>query len=107
FLATTINTWLNSWQTAERPSRSYADAPKLNFARGEYAFSNHCAACHTIGGGDRIGPDLKGVTSARDHAWLDRFIREPEQVRASGDAIARTLSARFKPAVMPRLGVSP
>src|SRR4051794_22190846 len=70
FLATTIGSWLNSWQTAAKPTRSYADAPALKFAPGEYAFTNHCAACHTIGGGDRVGPDLRGVSERRDHAWL-------------------------------------
>jgi protein SCO1/2 len=107
FLATTIGTWLNSWRTAARPTRSYADAPKIDFATGEYTFSKHCAACHTIGDGDRVGPDLAGVTARRDTAWLTRFIAEPEAMRASGDATARALSAKFKPAIMPRLGVDP
>jgi protein SCO1 len=106
FLATTIGTWLNSWQTSAAPARSYANVPKLQFAAGEYTFNNSCAACHTIGGGDRIGPDLRGVTSTRDHAWLARYIREPNAVRSSNDAIALTLSNRFKPAVMPQLGLT-
>jgi protein SCO1/2 len=106
FLATTIGTWLNSWRTAAAPTRSYADAPKLDFAAGEYVFMKHCAACHTIGGGDRIGPDLAGVTARRDSAWLTRFISAPDAVRASGDAIAKALAAKYMPAVMPRLGIA-
>jgi protein SCO1/2 len=106
FLATTIGTWLNSWRTATAPTRSYADAPKLEFAAGEYAFSKHCAACHTIGDGDRIGPDLTGVTSRRESAWLTRFITAPDAVRASGDPAAKALAAKYTPAVMPRLGVA-
>jgi len=106
FLATTISTWLDSWHTA-KPSPSYAAAPRLDFAPGEYAFTKHCAACHTVGGGDRIGPDLAGVTSVREPAWLTRFITEPDVVRAEGDAIAQTLAASYKPAVMPRLGLAP
>jgi len=106
FLATTISTWLNSWRTAAPPTRSYADAPKLEFTAGEYTFSKHCAACHAIGGGDQIGPDLAGVTARRDHAWLTRFITAPDVVRASGDPTATALSAKYKPAVMPRLGVT-
>lgn len=107
FLATTIGTWLNSWRTAAAPTRSYADAPKIDFATGEYFFSKHCAACHTIGDGDRIGPDLAGVTSRRDGAWLTRFISAPDAMRASGDATARALSAKYTPAIMPKLGVDP
>ncbi len=105
FLATTIGTWLNSWRTASAPTRSYADAPKIEFAAGEYFFTKHCAACHTIGDGDRIGPDLAGVTARRDGAWLTRFISEPDAMRASGDPTAKALSAKYKPAIMPRLGV--
>ena len=106
FLATTIGTWLNSWRTATAPTRSYADAPKLEFAVGEYAFAKHCAACHTIGDGDRIGPDLAGVTTRRESAWLTRFISAPDAVRASGDPAAKALAAKYTPAVMPRLGVA-
>ena len=106
FLATTIGTWLNSWRTAAAPTRSYADAPKIEFAAGEYAFSKHCAACHTIGNGDRIGPDLAGVTARRDSAWLARFISAPDTMRASGDPTAKALAAKYTPAVMPRLGVA-
>ena len=37
---------------------------------GEQAFKTKCAACHTIGGGKLVGPDLKEVTTRRDDAWL-------------------------------------
>ena len=57
FLSRTIGDWLNSWQTAEKATKSYADMPAFNFDRGEYTFRNHCAACHTIGKGDHFGPD--------------------------------------------------
>ena len=107
FLATTIGTWLNSWRTAAAPTRSYADAPKLEFAPGEYAFGKHCAACHSIGAGDRIGPDLAGVTARRDSAWLSRFISAPDAMRASGDPTAKALAAKYTPALMPRLGIAP
>src|SRR5438445_2763797 len=54
FLARTIGDWLNSWQTASKaPLKSYAEVPtRLTLDRGQYTFANHCAACHTIGGGD-------------------------------------------------------
>ena len=105
FLATTIGTWLNSWQTAPRPARSYAAAPAIASTPGAYAFTKHCAACHTIGGGDRIGPDLGGVTARRDRAWLTRFIAAPDVVRAEGDEIALAIAAKYRPAIMPALGL--
>src|SRR3954470_4971947 len=105
FLATTIDTWLNSWQTAAKPTRSYAEAPIIKFNAGEYAFQKHGSACHTVGSGDRIGPDLAGVTAKRDRGWLKRFIADPEALRAGGDGIATSLAARYRPAVMPSLGL--
>jgi protein SCO1 len=42
---------------------------------GQYLFATRCAACLTIGHGDVVGPDLRGVTLMRDEAWLARFIK--------------------------------
>ncbi|HUQ89014.1 MAG TPA: SCO family protein [Vicinamibacterales bacterium] len=106
FLATTINTWMKGWRAGSQPLRSYAEAPPINLTAGQYTFNRHCAACHTLGGGDRIGPDLIGVTNARPAPWLTRFIAEPDVVRAEGDRTAAALSAKYAPAVMPRLGLS-
>jgi protein SCO1/2 len=105
FLATTIDTWLNSWQTAAKPTRSYADAPAIKITPGEYTFQKHCSACHTVGAGDRIGPDLGTVVSRRDRIWLQRFIADPAALRDRGDATAKALAARYQPAVMPTLGL--
>jgi len=33
-----------------------------------------CSACHTIGKGKLIGPDLQGVTDRLDRDWLKSFI---------------------------------
>jgi len=64
---------------------------------------NHCAACHTIGRGDHLGPDLLGVTATRDREWLARFIVAPDKVVAAGDPIAQSLLARYKGVLMPNL----
>ena len=105
FLARTIADWLNSWQTpTPEPLKSFAEVPaRLTLDRGQYTFTNHCAACHTIGGGDQFGPDLKDVTSRRDHDWLARFIVSPQKVRESGDPIALALRAKYKSVIMPNL----
>src|SRR5256712_2477065 len=103
FLARTIGDWLNSWQTARKSTKSYADVPTFTFDAGEYTFRNHCAACHTIGRGDHLGPDLLGVSATRDREWLARFIVDPDKVRAAGDPIALALRAKYKQMVMPSL----
>ena len=109
FLATTIGDWLDSWQTkSTTPTVSYAEAPtKLTLDPGQYTFKNHCAACHTIGRGDHLGPDLHGVATTRDREWLTRFIVNPEKVRASGDPIALALRAKYQQVVMPSLDLGP
>ncbi|PYQ69003.1 MAG: hypothetical protein DMG04_29890 [Acidobacteria bacterium] len=107
FLARTIGDWLNSWESnAKRELRSFAEVPMLNFDQGQYTFKNHCAACHTIGGGDAIGPDLKGVTANREYDWLKRFIASPERVFADNDPIARTLLDKYKQVRMPSLSLT-
>ncbi len=44
-----------------------------------------CKACHTLGGGQLVGPDLKGITDKRDEAWLISFIQNSQQLVQSGD----------------------
>jgi protein SCO1/2 len=106
FMATTIGDWLNSWQTARKDIKSYADVPKMTLDRGEYTFKNHCAACHTIGKGDHIGPDLAGITTVRERAWLQKFIYAPDKMLAAGDPIAKQLYAKYKNLPMPNLALS-
>lgn len=73
---------------------------------GAQTFEAKCAACHTIGGGRLVGPDLKGVTEQRDPAWLKQFIAEPDKMLASGDALAAQLLAESNNVPMPNLGLS-
>jgi protein SCO1/2 len=107
FMARTIGDWLTSWQNAKAKKetlKSYAEvSTRLTLDQGQYTFANHCAACHTIGGGERLGPDLLGVSTTRDHDWLTRFIVAPDKVRAAGDPIALALRAKYKQVLMPRL----
>jgi mono/diheme cytochrome c family protein len=56
-----------------------------NQAPAEYAV---CAACHTIGKGKLIGPDLKGVHERHDEAWLISFIRSSQTMIKNGDPVA-------------------
>jgi protein SCO1/2 len=102
FLAQMIGNWMNSWQTA-KPGTSYTEAKKLSLDPGRYAFSTNCAPCHTIGAGQRVGPDLAGVTKLRDRDWLTRFILSPDRMVAEGDQTAVALFEKYKPVRMPSL----
>ena len=64
-------------------------------------FEEHCAVCHTIGGGDQAGPDLKGSMDRKDRRWLIRFLLDPERVVKSGDEYATRLVAKWGDVVMP------
>jgi mono/diheme cytochrome c family protein len=70
-------------------------------------FEKLCYSCHNIGGGDKKGPDLQGVTERRSREWLHRFIVSPKEVKDSGDATARELFAKYRPEEMPDQVLSP
>jgi nitrite reductase (NO-forming) len=63
--------------------------------RGKLDFESKCLACHSIAGGDKLGPDLYGVSKRRDHEWLTRWLKSPEQMLAS-DAAAKKLLDQYK-----------
>lgn len=75
-------------------------------ADGKVIFDTQCTACHTIGAGDRVGPDLQGVVDRRDMAWLQSWIAAPDQVLAAGDPIATELLAKYNNVPMTNLGLS-
>ena len=56
---------------------------------GKLAFESKCLACHTIGQGKKLGPDLAGVTKRRKDDWLARWLKSPEtMLRSDADAKA-------------------
>ena len=70
-------------------------------------FEKSCYSCHNIGGGDKKGPDLKGVTSRRSREWLQRYIATPAALNRNGDADAVALFKKFSPEVMPDQAITP
>ncbi|TAK54413.1 MAG: cytochrome c [Gammaproteobacteria bacterium] len=88
---------------AGTPGLMSAQVPESDPSR--QLFDTVCVACHTIGGGVRIGPDLAGVTERRSADWLRNFIRDPEQMRKSGDLVATANLAQYG-VPMPNLGLT-
>lgn len=72
---------------------------------GKELFDKMCAGCHTIGGGDGGGPDLKGVVALRSHEWLESLIMDPAMLTAKKDPIQAELVKKYG-YEMPNLGVS-
>ena len=111
FLANMIGGWLDNWKTARTTqgaaataNTSYAEAKPIDLSdKGRYIFAKQCSACHTIGHGDKIGPDLLGVTKVRERAWLERFIATPDKLLAEKDPLATALFEKYNKVNMPNL----
>ncbi|MBI4209798.1 MAG: cytochrome c [Deltaproteobacteria bacterium] len=58
---------------------------------GAALFQKNCTACHTIGKGKLVGPDLKGVTSKRSKEWLIQWIKSSQAMVKKGDKEAVAL----------------
>jgi protein SCO1 len=82
-------------------------APDLVLSdEGGQKFQSRCSACHTIGTGDSIGPDLANVGARRERTWLVNYILEPDRMLAQHDPIAMTLFARYQTVRMPNLNLT-
>lgn len=101
FLAARMGTFFG-WRDAA-PEKSYAQATPVVVQNGQRLFQSKCGACHTIGQGDKVGPDLAGITARRDRAWVARYISAPDEVLAQGDPIATALFDKYKKIGMPNL----
>jgi cytochrome oxidase Cu insertion factor (SCO1/SenC/PrrC family) len=106
-LAFAVRSMDPSWRPGDGLSR-VPKVLKFDFASqpGQALYKRLCAGCHTVGGGDRVGPDLAGVVARRDRAWLLKFISDPEKMRVGRDPAALELVARFRSVRMPAMGVS-
>lgn len=65
----------------------------LGQSPAESFYQINCIACHTIGGGKLIGPDLKNVEDRVDREWLVNWIVDPAAILASGDEYAQKILA--------------
>lgn len=101
FLATRMAALLG-WRDV-LPAQSYAEARPLDLKAGQYVYQGRCSACHSIGLGDKVGPDLAGVTARRGRAWLARYIAAPDEVLAQGDPVASALYEKYDKVRMPKL----
>jgi len=104
--ATMIARWIAGYPAAASRSslKSYTEArPVANLTSGQYVFSTKCSACHGLGEGPKVGPDLAGVTTTRTRAWLASYITDPQAMLQRGDPIAKALSAKYGAVSMPTL----
>src|SRR5262249_48831551 len=64
-----------------------------------------CNSCHGVGSGTVIGPDLKGIGSRRDEAWLRRWLADPAAVIRATPELT-TWPAAYGNIIMPNQNLS-
>jgi len=69
--------------------------------QGKTIFNKTCIACHTIGRGRLVGPDLKDVSSRRKDKWIISFVKSSQGMIKSGDADAVAIFKENNNSVMP------
>ena len=72
---------------------------------GKLAFESKCLACHSVGQGKKLGPDVAGVTNRRSDAWLARWLKEPEKMLET-DADAKAMLKEYNNVPMPNQSLS-
>jgi protein SCO1 len=111
YTAVMIEQWMGGYRSAKATTtnKSYAEAKPIAKAAdsGEYQFKSLCSNCHTIGGGDRIGPDLAVAVDARERDWLTEYVVQPDVLRQRNDPIAKVLAEKYKQVRMPNLYLTP
>jgi protein SCO1/2 len=107
-LALTVRSLDPKWHDQVRPPQNIEGltGTAMSSQPGQALFKKMCAPCHTIGVGDRVGPDLRGVTARRDKSWLEEFIQNPSKMRAKQDPTALALAAEYPAVRMPAVGLA-
>ena len=67
---------------------------------GEKLFKQNCTACHMMSQVRLVGPGLKGVTDKYEKEWLVKWIRNSQELIASGDERANIIFEEYNKSVM-------
>jgi len=97
--------WRDEVRTPPKDNAAMGPIP-LAGPPGQALFVKLCAGCHTVGKGDRVGPDLNGVTGRHGRGWILNYIRDPEKMRAQKDPAALALAEKYPGVRMPNVGLS-
>jgi nitrite reductase (NO-forming) len=73
--------------------------------QGKVAFESKCLACHSMGLGPKMGPDVAGVTKRRSDEWLTKWMKAPEQMLKT-DPEAQAMLKQFNNIPMPNQNLS-
>ena len=73
---------------------------------GKSLFNANCTACHTLGGGILVGPDLKGSTGKHTEDWMIKWIKGSQKMVEQKDAQALELFNKYNMIPMPDQTIS-
>ena len=68
---------------------------------GELLYKQNCAACHSVGKGKLVGPDLHSISAKRNEQWLVKWIKSSQTLINSGDAEAKAVFEAYNKIPMP------
>ena len=113
-LANQLGSWLHGWRKVDKHTfteKNFAAAPEVRqITDSEMLFRDRCTSCHVVAlegqGGDHIGPNLFGVTRARDPDWLRAWLKDPAAMVEAGDPIATALYDAYE-IMMPNFRLEP
>ncbi len=74
--------------------------------QGKLDFESKCLACHSIGQGKKMGPDLAGLTKRRTDDWIVKWMTSPEKMLAT-DAEAKAMLKEYNNIPMPNQNLTP
>ena len=87
--------FLNSCNTGSSTDNNSFSSDAAVIAVGKSLFEKNCSACHSFKQ-DGIGPGLGRITNEVPVEWLQRFIRNPQEMILSGDGRVAELRKKFK-----------
>jgi len=73
--------------------------------QGKLAFESKCLACHSVGQGKKLGPDVAGVTQRRSDEWLTKWLKSPEKMLET-DTYAKAMLKEYNNLPMPNQSLS-
>jgi len=100
FAAVALAITISSCHTGAPSDKNAIIVDSATVAAGAATFNQQCSGCHNFKQ-NGIGPQLSGITQDIPAEWLMHFIKNSQQVIASGDARANQVFTAYKKAVMP------
>lgn len=98
-LSTSLLAQDNAAATPVEATSDQAGSAAGDAAKGKELFNSLCASCHKRYK-NATGPALNGITERRDLDWIYKWVKNNNELRASGDAEALAIFAEWDNSIM-------